>query len=198
MTSHTARIRGLFNRPTWRAALFWLLPAAFLGVFFYQPLLAIFNLLISPEWGFDLSALNWGQVWEPLQFTFFQATLSTLLTLLVGLPSAGCLRNSPSRQEDLKLLSTLPFILPTVVVAAGFNALLGPRGWLNLGLMALFNLDLPPIQFLNTFGAILTAHVFYNTTIIIRVVSNAWSRQNVRFQQAARVLGPVPGGLFAK
>ena len=197
MTSLPVRLRGTFKKPTWRAALFWLLPAIFLGVFFYQPLLAIFNLLISPEWGFDLSTLDWGQVWQPLRFTLFQATLSTLLTLLVGLPSAWLFAQFTfPGKKTLKLLSTLPFILPTVVVAAGFNALLGPRGWLNLGLMALLNLDSPPIQFLNTFGAILVAHVFYNATIIIRVVSNAWSRQNVRIQQAARVLGASPWRTF--
>ncbi len=94
------------------------------------------------------------------------------------------------------MLTTLPFILPTVVVAAGFNALLGPRGWVNLGLIALFNLDSPPIQFLNTFGAILTAHVFYNTTIIIRVVSNAWASQNIRLRHAATVLGANPWQSF--
>ena len=197
MTSHSARFGGLFKRPTWRAALFWLLPAAFLGYFFYQPLLAIFNLLISPEWGFDLAVLDWSQVWEPLRFTVFQATLSTLLTLVIGLAGAWLFAqfDFPGK-KTLKLLSTLPFILPTVVVAAGFNALLGPRGWLNLGLMALFNLDSPPIQFLNTFGAILTAHVFYNTTIVIRVVSNAWTRQNARLQQAAQVLGASPWRTF--
>ena len=197
MTSHSARLGGFFKRPTWRAALFWLLPAAFLGYFFYQPLLAIFNLLISPEWGFDLAALDWSQVWEPLRFTVFQATLSTLLTLVIGLAGAWLFAqfDFPGK-KTLKLLSTLPFILPTVVVAAGFNALLGPRGWLNLGLMALFNLDSPPIQFLNTFGAILTAHVFYNTTIVIRVVSNAWTRQNARLQQAAQVLGASPWRTF--
>jgi thiamine transport system permease protein len=197
VTSHSARLGGFFKRPTWRAALFWLLPAAFLGYFFYQPLLAIFNLLISPEWGFDLAALDWSQVWEPLRFTVFQATLSTLLTLVIGLAGAWLFAqfDFPGK-KTLKLLSTLPFILPTVVVAAGFNALLGPRGWLNLGLMALFNLDSPPIQFLNTFGAILTAHVFYNTTIVIRVVSNAWTRQNARLQQAAQVLGASPWRTF--
>jgi thiamine transport system permease protein len=197
VTSLPVRLRGTFKKPTWRAALFWLLPALFLGVFFYQPLLAIFNLLISPEWGFDLSALDWGQVWQPLRFTLFQATLSTLLTLLIGLPSAWLFAQFTfPGKKALKLLSTLPFILPTVVVAAGFNALLGPRGWLNLGLMELLNLDSPPIQFLNSFGAILVAHVFYNATIIIRVVSNAWSRQNVRLQQAARVLGAGPWRTF--
>jgi thiamine transport system permease protein len=62
--------------------------------------------------------------------------------------------------------------------------------------MSLFNLDSPPIHFLNTFPAILAAHVFYNTTIIIRVVSNAWSRQNIRLQQAAKVLGAGPWRAF--
>lgn len=190
MTSATTGLGRFFTKPTWRAVLFWLLPAAFLGYFFYQPLLALFNLLISPEWGFNLQNLDWGQIWQPLWFTIAQATLSTLLTLVIGLPGAWLFaRFSFPGKKTLSLLTTLPFILPTVVVAAGFNALLGPRGWVNLGLMALLNLDSPPIQFLNTFGAILTAHVFYNTTIVIRVVSNAWSRQNIRLQQAAQVLG---------
>lgn len=192
-----SQLGSLFKNPTWRAALFWLLPAAFLGYFFYQPLLALFELLISPEWGFDLSTLNWRRVWSPLEFTIGQASLSTLLTLIIGLPGAWLFAKFefPGKQT-LKMLTTLPFILPTVVVAAGFNALLGPRGWVNLGLMALFDLNAPPIQFLNTFGAILVAHVFYNTTIIIRVVSNAWARQNIRLQHAAAVLGATPWETF--
>jgi thiamine transport system permease protein len=192
-----SRLRTTLKRPTWRAALFWLLPAAFLGYFFYQPLLALFRLLASPDRGFTLGGVDWRAIWRPLWFTLAQAALSTLLTLLVGLPGAWLFaRFTFPGKKTLKLLSTLPFILPTVVVAAGFNALLGPRGWLNLGLMALFNLDSPPVQFLNTFGAILVAHVFYNATIIIRVVSNAWSRQNVRLQHAAQVLGASPWRTF--
>ena len=191
------RLKHWCKSPTWRAVLYWLLPAAFLGIFFYQPLLALFNLIISPEWDFSLADLDWGKLWDPLWFTVFQATLSTLLTLMIGLPGAWMFaRFSFPGKKLLKLLTTLPFILPTVVVAAGFNALLGPRGWANLGLMALFNLDTPPIEFLNTFWAILTAHVFYNTTIIIRVVSNAWAGQNIRLRHAATVLGASPWKVF--
>lgn len=191
------RLRIWIKNPTGRALLFWLIPGTFLAYFFYQPLLALFNLLISPEWGFDFADLNLGKIWDPLWFTVAQASLSTLLTLIIGLPGAWlfALFIFPGK-KILKILTTLPFILPTVVVAAGFNALLGPRGWVNLGLMALFNLESPPIQFLNTFGAILTAHVFYNTTIIIRVVSNAWSQQNIRLQHAAKVLGADPWRTF--
>ena len=185
------------QKPTLRAIVFWLLPAAFLGFFFYQPLLVLFNLLISPRWGFNLAELDLNRIWKPLWFTTGQAALSTLLTMLIGLPGAWLFaRYTFPGKRALKMLTTLPFILPTVVVAAGFNALLGPRGWVNLGLMSMFNLSSPPIQFLNTFGAILTAHVFYNTTIIIRVVSNAWAQQNIRLQHAAKVLGATPWQTF--
>ncbi len=83
-----------------------------------------------------------------------------------------------------------------MVVAAAFNALLGPRGWLNLGLMALLGLEQAPLQFLNTFPAILLAHVFYNATIIIRIVGSAWSGQNERLVQAAQMLGASPWKAF--
>jgi len=197
MKTLSTRTHGWLKSPTFRAILFWLIPAFFLAYFFYQPLIALFDLLISPEWGFNLATLDLAKAWETLGFTAAQAGLSTLLTLLIGLPGAWLFAQFNFRgKKALKVLTTLPFILPTVVVAAGFNTLLGPRGWINLGLMALFNLDSPPIQFLNTFGAILIAHVFYNTTIIIRVVSNAWSQQNIRVQQAARVLGASPWRTF--
>ena len=186
-------LRKLLRTPTWRAILFWLLPAAFLGYFFYQPLVALFTQIISPEGGIIRAALDPGQIWDPLGFTIAQAALSTLLTLIIGLPGAWLFTHFTFRGKGLlKILTTLPFILPTVVVAAGFNALLGPRGWINLALIGLFNLDGPPIQFMNTLGAILTAHIFYNTTIIIRVVSNAWSQQNIRLRQAAMALGASP------
>jgi thiamine transport system permease protein len=185
------------KNPTLRALLFWALPAVFLAYFFFQPLLALFNLVVSPAWGFNLGTLNLTRIWRPLSFTLGQAALSTLLTLMIGLPGAWLFaRFTFPGKRALKILTTLPFILPTVVVAAGFNALLGPRGWLNLGLIALFDLTSPPIQFLNTFGAILIAHIFYNTSIIIRVVSNAWSQQNIRLQHAAQVLGASPWRTF--
>jgi thiamine transport system permease protein len=55
--------------------------------------------------------------------------------------------------------------------------------------MALFNLPSPPIHFVNTFGAILVAHIFYNTTIVLRLVGDYWARLSPRIEQAARSLG---------
>ncbi len=166
----------------------WLLPLAFLSVFFFYPLATVFGLA-----GESLTQNIWQVVGSPLAFTIWQAGLSTLLTLLVGLPSAYLFaRFSFPGKGLLRILTTVPFILPTVVVAAGLSALLGPRGWVNMGLMQLFGLENPPIQFINTLGAILLAHVFYNTTIVIRLVGSAWAQLDSRLEHAARVLGASP------
>jgi len=185
------------NTPDKRALLLWLLPGAFLLFFFYQPLLAIFRLIFSAQFRSGWDGITLQKVLQPLGFTVYQAALSTLFTLALGLPSAYVFShyNFPGK-KILRLLVSLPFILPTVVVAAGFNALLGPRGWINLGLMALLNLEEGPIRFLNSFPAIIIAHVFYNTTIIIRIVGAAWSGLNERFLQAAAMLGAKPARAF--
>jgi thiamine transport system permease protein len=180
-----------------RAGLLWLLPAAFLLVFFYQPLLAILRLAFSPAFEGGWQGVSTAQVLKPLGFTLWQAALSTLLTLLVGLPAAYLFSHFDFKgREALRLLSLLPFILPTVVVAACFNTLLGPRGWLNLGLMALLNLSEPPIHMLQSLPAILLAHVFYNTAIIIRLVGSAWSRLDKKLVHAAQMLGASPWQAF--
>ncbi|MCE5208836.1 MAG: iron ABC transporter permease [Chloroflexi bacterium] len=173
--------------------LLWFVPTIFLLAFFLLPLGTIFQTVVQKVFQEGLNTLDLSVIWKPLYFTFWQAGLSTLLTMAVGLPAAYVLSRYQFRLKFLfKVLTTLPFILPTVVVAAGFNALLGPNGWVNLALMKVFDLASPPIQILNTFGAILLAHIFYNTTIIIRVVGSALEQMDPRMESAARVLGASP------
>ncbi len=167
--------------------LLWLAPLTFLGVLFFYPFFRIlaFGLNFS-----TLQSSNLQLALHVLRFTFWQATLSTLLTLLIGLPSAYLFARFDFRGKSLlRALTTVPFMLPTVVVAAGFNALLGPHGWINLTFMHLLSLSDPPIQFVGTLGAILIAHVFYNTTIVIRLVGNALSGLDAKLEQAAHSLG---------
>jgi thiamine transport system permease protein len=174
-----------FFLPPWqKRILLWFFPLAFLILFFFLPLSRIFALT------FDASALtseNFRVAFSALRFTLYQAALSTLLTLLLGLPSAYLFARYDFRGKPLlRVLTAIPFMLPTVVVAAGFNALLGPRGLIQ-NLLPSFSFN-----FTGTLWAILIAHVFYNTTIIIRVVGNALSGLDLRLEQAARSLGADP------
>jgi thiamine transport system permease protein len=167
--------------PWLRRAALWLLPLSFLVFFFFYPLSRTLALTLDPQ---TLTSQNILRTSNVLLFTFYQATLSTLLTLLLGLPSAYFFARYSFRGKSLlRALTAVPFMLPTVVVAAGFSALLGPRGLVD-------NL-FPPFSFnfIGTLTAILMAHVFYNATIIIRVVGNALSSLDPKLEAAARSLG---------
>ncbi len=180
--------------PAWiKPVLPWAGVSIFLGLFFFYPLSRILWLGLNPA---ALSTLDPPSILlavRSLLFTFYQAALSTLLTLLLGLPAAFLFaRYNFHGKSFLRVLTAIPFMLPTVVVAAGFNALLGPHGWVNLGLMDLFHLQSAPISIMGTLGVILLAHVFYNSTIVIRLVGNALSHLDPRLEQAARTLGANP------
>jgi thiamine transport system permease protein len=186
--------RGREARGKWFGALLWLAPLAFLTLFYFLPLGSILRLSFARGEGGWVQPLaeifTSPYIRSVLGFTFGQAALSTLLTLLFGLPGAYLLAHYQFRGKSLvQALSGIPFVMPTLVVAAAFDALLGPSGWINRGLMALFALDQPPVSFTYSLGAILTAHVFYNTTIVLRTVGDFWSHLDPRLEQAARVLG---------
>ncbi|MBL6980775.1 MAG: iron ABC transporter permease [Anaerolineales bacterium] len=180
---------------------FWIVPLAFLGIFYFYPLGSILKLsLARSEAGLltpFIEAFTSASVRRVVGFTFWQALLSTLLTLLLGLPGAYLFARYNFRGKSiLRAISGVPFVMPTLVVAAGFSALLGPNGWVNIGLMKIFNLADPPIEFLHTLVAILAAHVFYNTTIVLRMVGDFWSHLDPRLGKAALVLGANRWSVF--
>ena len=110
-------------------------------------------------------------------FTLWQAVISTVLTVAVALPGAYVFaRYEFAGRRLIGALAIVPFVLPTIVVAAAFLALLGPRSPLGLRLE-------------HTIWAILLAHVFYNYAVVLRVVGGVWSRLDPRLEEQARMLG---------
>jgi len=166
-----------------------LLPLAFLGIFYFYPLAAIFQTSFAGGNGF-VELFTDPYYARVLAFTIIQAALSTLLTLITALPAAYIFARHAFRGANLlRALTTIPFLMPTIVVATAFSALFGPRGSVNLALMQLFQLDSPPIQILNTLWIILLAHTFYNFTIVLRIVGGFWANLDPQIENAARVLG---------
>jgi thiamine transport system permease protein len=113
-----------------------------------------------------------------LWFTVAQAAASTALTLLLGLPLAWVLSTFELPGALLlRVVVTIPFVLPTVVVGVAFSALLGERGPLG-------GLDIG-----GSIWAILLAHMFFNVAVVVRTVGSVWSGLDPRAEQAARTLG---------
>ncbi|MBI5349533.1 MAG: iron ABC transporter permease, partial [Chloroflexi bacterium] len=168
-----------------------LLPLLFFALFYLYPLFAIFSLSNAGEIATALIDLD---TWRVTAFTFWQAFLSTIATLIIGLPAAYLVGRYRFRGRDLlRALTAIPFVMPTLVVGAGFSALIGERGWINI---ALESLNLPTVKIVNTLTAIILAHVFYNTTIVIRTVGDYWSHLDPRLTQVARTLGANPIRIF--
>ena len=71
-------------RPSNRILL-WLAPILFLLVFFFQPLAKIITLAFNAS---AFTAENFQLILSTLGFTFYQAILSTILTFILGIPSA--------------------------------------------------------------------------------------------------------------
>src|SRR5690554_4923727 len=110
-------------------------------------------------------------------FTLGQALLSTVLTVALGLPTALLLARYRFRgKRALTAAFTIPFVMPTVVAGIGFMALAGPRGVLGVDLR-------------NSLAIVLLAHVFYNFSVVARLVASFLERVAPQLEEAASTLG---------
>jgi thiamine transport system permease protein len=163
-------------------------PAAFLGLFFLVPIVAVLAAGFRPggQWqvASALDVLTADRTWRLLGFTVLQAVLSALATLIVGLPLAFVLaRFRFPGARLLRSLVVVPFVLPTVVVGAAFLALVGPKGLLGIDLSG-------------TVAALIAAHVFLNLAVVVRTVGAVLGQLDPRAEDAARVLGATPWRAF--
>jgi len=168
-----------------------------LGAGFYWPVLSFLTgsnplhpeeSFLQGEFFLDFLSDPWNL--RVIAFSLFQAFLSALLSILVGLPGAWLLThyNFPG-QRWFRLLTYLPFILPSILVVLAMVLFFGNNGWINRGLMALLGTEEPPVQFLYSLSGILIAHIFYNFPIAMKIIGDQWERISQQYLQAARSLG---------
>ena len=169
-------------------------PLGFLAVFFVWPVATIVATGLAPDGDLELGAvgrvLTDPSVRSVAWFTLWQATVSTALTLLIGIPGAYALSRLEFRGRALLQAGvTVPFVLPTVVVGSAFLALLGPRSPVNTALTVMLGDAAPTLDLRRTVTAILIAHVFFNYAVVVRTVGGLWALIDPRVEEAARVLG---------
>jgi thiamine transport system permease protein len=152
-------------------------PLAFGALFFLYPLGAILARGLGAGAGgleVPLDVLTARSTWQVAWFTLWQAAASTALTLAAGIPVAWALARFDFRGRRLaQALVVVPFVLPTVVVASAFLALL-------------------PDGVERTPWAILLAHVFFNVAVVVRVVGSFWEGLGNGPWDAAATLGAGP------
>ncbi|HKL83370.1 MAG TPA: ABC transporter permease subunit, partial [Desulfobacter sp.] len=170
-----------------------LVPLVFFLVFYFYPLAGIFLRSFVPDFPahlhIDLSFLNQvagsQRLHHIIRFTFWQAAVSTGLTLAVAFPCAFVMSNYEFKgKQFLTLSASIPFVLPAVVVAAALDASFGKNGWLGV-----LNIRHPLVL-------IFIAHVFYNFSVMLRILTSFWAGLRANVQEAAAMLGAGPFQTF--
>ena len=120
------------------------------------------------------SIWNKSAVQQALFFSLWQAFISTVLTISVGVIATWYLsRYQFLGRQTLIALVTVPFVLPTVAVGAAFIAVL-------------------PKALHHSTIAIVLAHVFFNVSIVVRTVGPRWNSIDDQLIDSARTLGATP------
>lgn len=170
-------------------------PITFLIIFFYLPIISIIH---EGLWDNGLTLKYLKAVLSNsyhrgiIFFTIGQALASTLLTLALGLPGAYIFAKYDFPGKSLvKAILTVPFVMPSIMVALGFILLFGKQGFFT----QLIGRDL---GILYSWKAILIAHAFYNFPVVVRMVSSLWQRINPHYEEVAMSLGARGFTLFRK
>jgi len=109
-----------------------------------------------------------------LKFTLYQATLSTILSLIVGVLLAWALAHQ-SRFRGRSLLVALfssSLVLPTLIVVFGLIGIFGRNGYLNQ--LSLFLFDHSFGSYIYGLVGILLAHVYLNASFASRALLHSF------------------------
>ncbi len=162
--------------PRWLPITLAAAPAALLLVFYAWPFVTLVTTAVDREVIGD--TLSSGRTWRVVWFTFWQAVVSTVSTIVVGLAPAYVFARYmfPGRVALLGLMTAM-FVLPTVVMGAAILALV-------------------PDSFNRTIWAVLIAHVIFNLAVVVRVAGATWERLPRDMEHAAATLGATRLAVF--
>ncbi|MFN8016185.1 MAG: iron ABC transporter permease [Acidimicrobiia bacterium] len=128
----------------------------FIGLFFLWPLSKIiYETFDRSTFKNEVSS---GKFLKIFTVTFFQATLSTVFTLLLGIfPTYLISKWNFKLRKIISALIVVPFVLPSVVVGASFLKIL-------------------PENLHNTLIAVIAVHIFFNIAVIVKIVGATWEK----------------------
>lgn len=150
---------------------------------FLWPVGRLLGLGLTKPW---LDSLLTARIGHIIWFTIWQSVACAVLCVALAIPGAYVLHLRAFRgQTAIRTLITVPFILPTIVVAISFSSLKSLPG---LGIL-LFGHS--PIV------AIICAQVFMNYGLVVRAVGNVWAGLDSASEDAAALDGAGRIRIFA-
>jgi molybdate transport system permease protein len=151
--------------------------------------LPVLALAIREPWGRFLETLGGEGARTALRLSLEVSLAATALSLLFGVPLAWVLARARFRGRSVvRAMVVLPLVLPPVVAGVGLLAALGRRGLVGAWLQRVAGIQLT----FTTWGAIAAA-TFVSMPLVILAAEAGFRATDVRYEQAAAVLGATPG-----
>jgi sulfate/thiosulfate transport system permease protein len=172
------------TEPAW---IRWLLIAtglAFLGLFLFVPLVAVFVQALAKGWAFYFQSLRDADALAAIRLTFLTAAISVPTSALFGVAAAWAIAKFEFHGKNILVtLIDLPFTVSPVVAGLVFVLLFGRRGWLGLWL------DAHDIQVIFAVPGIILVTLFVTFPFVARELIPLMQAQGTEEEEAARVLG---------
>lgn len=160
-----------------------LLVPALIAILFL--LLPLAGLLIRAPWGRLGAALSGTDATQALTLSLWTATVSTAISMVIGVPLAWVLaRSSFPGQRLLRALVTLPLVLPPVVGGVALLLAFSRTGIVGRYLDSWFGLTIPFTPL-----AVVMAETFVAMPFLIITVEGAFRSADQGFEEAAATLG---------
>jgi len=160
-----------------------LLVPALIAILFL--LLPLAGLLIRAPWGRLGAALSGTDATQALTLSLWTATVSTAISMVIGVPLAWVLaRSSFPGQRLLRALVTLPLVLPPVVGGVALLLAFSRTGAVGRYLDSWFGLTIPFTPL-----AVVMAETFVAMPFLIITVEGAFRSADQGFEEAAATLG---------
>ena len=178
------RFSSAATEPPWVRRLLIGIALAFLALFLFVPLAAVFFEAMKKGLGVYLAAISEPDALSAIKLTLIAAAISVPLNLVFGLAAAWSIAKFDFRGRNLLLtLIDLPFSVSPVIAGLIFVLVFGLQGWLGEWLRD------HDLKIIFALPGIVLATIFITFPFVARELIPLMQAQGTEQEEAARVLG---------
>jgi sulfate transport system permease protein len=187
------RVSDATTEPAWLRRVLIAVALAFLAVFLFVPLIAVFVEALKKGVDVYLAAISEPDAVSAIKLTLIAAGISVPLNLVFGIAAAWSIAKFDFRGKNLLLtFIDLPFSVSPVIAGLIFVLVFGLQGWLGAWLRD------HDLKIIFALPGIVIATIFITFPFIARELIPLMQAQGTEQEEAARVLGAGGWQIFRR
>jgi sulfate transport system permease protein len=187
------RVSDAVTEPAWVRRLLIGVALAFLALFLFVPLVAVFAEALKKGIGVYLAAIIEPDAVSAIRLTLLAAAISVPLNLVFGLAAAWSIAKFDFRGRNLLLtFIDLPFSVSPVIAGLIFVLVFGLQGWFGEWLRD------HDLKIIFALPGIVIATIFITFPFVARELIPLMQAQGIEQEEAARVLGAGGWQIFRR